>query len=248
MDSAYNTTCTNVSSLIERLPTYFTISVASRRNSGKTVIVSQIIKELLKTKRVDKALVISGSAGLNDDYTDVLPPSLIREYDSATLSAVWAMNSKKDKKERPHILIIMDDCLSNPECYGNQDINEIYTKGRHNHISIIMLSQHTAHLLNPTIRANSDLILYSKLNIQQLKGLFESTTNMDFKEFKAFSEANAGHDYQFIYLDTYKQTNEAREFLGVVKADPPQKKGKGKGKAKGEAEKKNTKAIKTLEN
>ena len=245
MDTTYNTTCTTVSSLIERLPEYFTISVASRRNSGKTVIVSQLIKELLKTKRVDKAVVISGSAGLNDDYTDILPASLIRQYDNVTLPSIWAMNAKKDKKERQHILIIMDDCLSNPECYGNEDINEIYTKGRHNHISIIMLSQHTAHLLNPTIRANSDLILYSKLNQQQLKSLFESTTNMDYKDFKAFSEANAGHNYQFIYLDSFKQTNEAREFLGVVKADPPSKK-KGKGKA--ESEKKNTKAIRTLKN
>lgn len=239
-----NAVCTTVSDLIQRLPEFFTISVASRRNSGKTVIVSQIIKELLKTKRVDKALVISGSAGLNEDYTDVLPPSLIREYDGATLPAIWAINKKKEKKERQHILIIMDDCLSNPDCYGNQDINEIYTKGRHNHISIIMLSQHTAHLLNPTIRANSDLILYSKLNQQQLKSLWGSITHVEFNDFKLYSEANAGHDYQFIYLDNYKQTIKKEEFLGVVKADPPGKKKKNqKTEIKGQ-----TKAIKTLEN
>ena len=245
-----NATCGTVAEVCKRLPEFFTISVASRRNSGKTVIVTQIIKELLKTKRVDKAFVISGSAGLNDDYTDVLPKSLIREYDNATLPAIWAMNKKKDPKERKHILVIMDDCLSNPECYGNTDIIEVYVKGRHNHISIIMLSQHTAHLLNPTIRANSDLILYSKLNLQQLKGLYGSITNLEFNDFKAYSEANAGHDYQFIYLDTYKQTNKADEFLGVVKADPPSTKKKKKDKSEHEHEpepepEKNTKAIRS---
>ena len=42
-----------VPELLERLPKYHTISCISKRNSGKSVIVSQIIQEQIKAKKQD---------------------------------------------------------------------------------------------------------------------------------------------------------------------------------------------------
>lgn len=56
----------NPRELIDLLPKYFAISMIGVRNSGKSVMIQAMIKELIKAKRVDMVIVMSGSAKLND--------------------------------------------------------------------------------------------------------------------------------------------------------------------------------------
>ena len=211
-----------VEEIVRRLPKYFTISCASKRNSGKTVLISELIKTLLAKKRVDMVLIMSGSAGLNHDY-DFLPKKLISRFNEATLKSVWASQKERPEEDRPHILIVLDDCLATPEALRNNTINAFYSLGRHIQTSFIIISQHTSHLLSPLIKANSDVILWSKLNHYQQKNLWEATTNIKLKEFIHLSESLGGIDFQFMLLDNYTASLDATEFLAVVKAKPPPK-------------------------
>ena len=88
----------DVSCLLDRLPPLFTISCASKRNSGKTVLISQLIQMLLKEKRVDMVLVMSGSAGLNHDW-EFLPKELVMPYSEATLGRLWQRQKDTPKDE-----------------------------------------------------------------------------------------------------------------------------------------------------
>ena len=210
----------SVETLIEKLPKFFTISVASKRNSGKTVLVSELIKNLLSHKRVDMCVVMSGSARLNEDYS-FLPPKLVIPFSERILANAWATQEKKKQKDRQHILFVMDDCLATPEAVRNPMLTKIWALGRHVNLSAILISQHTAVLLSPIIKANSDILLWSKLNRQQLEVLWLSTTNIDKKEFIRVSEKYGGIHYQFMCIDNFNGSNSPTEYLAVVKAKEP---------------------------
>lgn len=217
--------------IIERLPPYFTISCVSARNSGKSVLIQELVRKLIKAKRVDMVLIMSGSAGLNEDWT-FLPSNLVIPFSTDTLDRIWNKQKMTPIDEREHILVVLDDCLATPEAFRNQRINAFYSLGRHLTLSMAILSQHTAYLLSPIIKANSDIILWSKLNRQQLKALWESTTNLNLKAFMNFSETLGGVDYNFLLLDIYCKSNQPEEFLTFVRAEPPKKEKKKSGKGK----------------
>lgn len=212
-----------VQDIIDRLPKYFTCSVASKRNSGKSVLVMELIKDLMHQKKVDMVIVMSGSAHLNNDYK-FLPQKLVMPFNERILGNVWYSQTKKDAKDRKHILFVFDDCLSTPEAIRNPLLTRIYVQGRHVAVSGILISQHTASLLSPTIKGNSDIILWSQLGRSQLQNLADSTTNITTKNFVKLSEALGGHDFQFLLLDNYNRSTDPREFLAVVKAKPPKEK------------------------
>jgi len=215
--------------IIERLPPYFTISCVSARNSGKSVLIQELVKKLIKAKRVDMVLIMSGSAGLNEDWT-FLPQNLVINFSTDILDRIWTKQQMTPIDEREHILVVLDDCLATPEAFRNQRINAFYSLGRHLTLSMMILSQHTAYILSPIIKANSDIILWSKLNRQQLKSLWESTTNLEWKSFLRFSETLGGVDYNFLLLDIFCKSNKPEEFLTFVRAEPP---ALGKKKKKG---------------
>ena len=219
--------------IVRRLPPYFTISVASKRNSGKSFLCRQLVQMLIKQKKVDVVIVMSGSAGLNDDWEFVKErdPKAVMEYSEEILQRIFAkqaalvrtwvaQGAPKGKGQLPtHVCVVLDDCLSSPEALRSPTIGTYYTKGRHVHASMICISQHTSHLLTPILRANSDIILWSKLNLQQLVQLWESTTNIERKDFIRISESIGGHNYCFLLLDNITQTGEdPLDFLSVIRA------------------------------
>ena len=213
----------SVQTIIDRLPRYFTICVASKRNSGKSVLVMELIQDLMRQRKVDMVVVMSGSAHLNDDYK-FLPKKLVMPFNERILGNVWYAQTKKEAKDRKHVLFVFDDCLSSPEAIRNPLLTRIYTLGRHVAVSGILISQHTASLLSPTIKGNSDIILWSQLNKGQLQNLADSATNIKTKDFVRLSETLGGHDYQFLLLDNYNRSTDPKAFLAVVKAKPPKEK------------------------
>jgi hypothetical protein len=213
----------SVAELLERLPKYHTISCCSKRNSGKSVIISQIIEELIKSKRIDMVIIMSGTAGLNDYDYKFLPKSLIIPFSEDILENLWQKQVKQPYHKRQHILIVLDDCLATPEAIRNDTVMKYICNGRHICTSFIISSQHTSALLTPVLKANSDLLLYSKLSRQQLENLSMSTTSLSKHDFIRFSESSAGVDYSFCVIDNYINSKEPSDFLTIVRADPPEK-------------------------
>jgi hypothetical protein len=210
--------------IIERLPHYFTISFSSRRNSGKSTAISDIIYNLLKQKRVDMVVVMTGSAGLENGDYEFLPQQLIMPFNEELLSKMWENQKATKKEERKHLLVVIDDALATPEAINNQTIIAIMSLGRHAFISCIISSQHTKTLLSPLIKGNSDLICFSKLSRVNIEALHECTTHISKKDFIKICETLGGHDYNFVVIDNYKQTNDPSEYITVFRANPALKK------------------------
>ena len=216
-----------VDEIVERLPEFFTVSIASRRNSGKSHLCRQLVQMLLKRKRVDVCLVLSGTVGLNKDW-NFMPSGLVQNFSEEVMINLWRRQEKSmydwqaarcPKKQTPqHVLCVLDDCFSDPAALGSKVIEMYYTKGRHVCVSLIVISQHTSHLLTPVIRANSDLILFSKLSKRQLRCLADEVTHISESDFIRVSEMLAGH-YRFIVIDKFIQSTDPVDCITVVRAD-----------------------------
>ena len=210
--------------LISRLPKLggFSMAIASRRGSGKTVLVSELIRECLRKKLCDVAVVLSGSAGLNHDYEDVLPRQLIRPYSEDFLQRLWDKQAKIAQEDRPTILIVADDILSDKKTHRSEMLMKLYSQGRHCGFAVCLLSQSPTHVVSPIVRQNSDVLAWSALNHRSLSHLWESTTGISRNDFFDWADRNTGN-YKFLCVDTGCLSAKPAEYLFVCRAKQPKK-------------------------
>lgn len=204
--------------LITRLPPYFTISAIAKRNQGKTYFMTQIVKALKKAKRVDKVVVLSGTAGLNDDYKGVVAEELIMPFSETVLEKIWELQSSKEQKEREHIFIILDDCLANPEALRSEMVDKLYSQSRHLQISLAVLSQYGSYLLTPLRLANSDMVMWCKLNVRGLEKLWLTTSGISKNKFIEISNKFSNGNYQYMIMDNFIRSPNVSDQLTFAKA------------------------------
>ena len=205
----------SVRQLAKQIKVPTAIACCSKRNTGKTMMISVLIQELVKQGKADLVMVMSQTVGVNDDYW-FINPRLRQPFNEATIKKLMDRQSKVKKSEREQCLLVLDDVLSSKDAENSRFIKRLYTLGRHYDISVILISQTSNVALTPAIKQNSDYILYSRLNRYQLAALHESVTNMDKRDFIAYSEAN-NKGYVFLVVDNTSQSNNPADFLLKVK-------------------------------
>ena len=57
-----------VKQFAEQIQIPFSMSVASKRNTGKTMLISALIQALLAQRKIDMVLVMSQTVHVNEDY------------------------------------------------------------------------------------------------------------------------------------------------------------------------------------
>jgi len=221
-----------VSAIVERLPhcgprNGFTLALAAKRNSGKTRLMEAIITELLKRDRVDVVVAMSHSARLNHkDYARVLPPELIRVPDGAFLERIWNAQEAKELSERSRILVIFDDIAGDREAeHGKlaEYIHRIFTRGRHIGICAALLTQYPAHVLTPTLRANADILCWTRLSQQGLERVREGIAGVSSKDLDRITAATA-RGYAFVCYDNITERGDGETDQGklfAVRAPAP---------------------------
>lgn len=211
-----------VEDVVTHIKVPFSCTVVSKRNSGKSFLVRDIVYELSKQGRINQVIVMSNTSGqsLNADY-DYMPPNLLMMYKEATILKIMELQQKNIKAGKiREILLVLDDVVgsdSSNSAEGSRLIRSIFANSRHYHISVILLSQIATRLLQPAIRENSDVIFFSRLNRKSLETMAEAVCNIDKKSFVAISEKN-NKNYSFIFYNNQTQSNEPEDFLFVVKA------------------------------
>ena len=195
----------------------FAMSVASKRNTGKTMLMSQFIQELLKQGRIYLAFVSSNTYEMNGEY-DFLPAKCKFRFDPAKLQSLMDMQVAVPQAQRKQILVVFDDVLGDRAVENNSMIMKWYATSRHFGASVCLLSQIANRILSPAVLQNSDYILYSRLNRTQLCNLFEAITNMEKKEFIKFSEY-MNRNYTFVVVDNTIHSADPHDFLKVVRAE-----------------------------
>jgi hypothetical protein len=207
---------------VEHVKVPFSMCIASKRNTGKSVLLNQFIVALVRAKKVDVPIIFSNTTGLNDDYPDI-PKHLKQPYSEEALQRLINKQKGTPKGKRKEVLVVFDDVLGDKKADRSSLILYCYAIGRHINLNPILSSQVSNRVLTPTVKANSDYILLSRLNRQHIVNIWEAITNMERTEFIAFIE-DVNKDYKFAVVDMTSQSNDPEDFLMVVKAAPPKEK------------------------
>jgi hypothetical protein len=141
------------------------------------------------------------------------------KFNEQVLQKLWDRQRKANKSTREHILVVLDDVLSDPRALRSEEVGRIYALGRHNHISCIVISQVANHVLTPVMKQNSDFILWSRLNRQQLGILWENMNGVSKQAFIRWAELFGGVHYNFCVFDNITDANAPEDYLFVVRAD-----------------------------
>lgn len=213
----------SVAEVVRTIKVPFSASICSKRNSGKSFLVRNLVYELAKQKKVNQVIVMSNTSGmsLNKDY-DYMPKKLLTTFKESTITKLLEVQAKDVKRGKiREVLLIMDDVIGETKDKsgeGSRMIRSLYANSRHYHVSVILLSQIANRLLTPAIKENSDYLFFSRINRRGLESIWESICNIDKKDFIAFAE-KSNKDYSFILYDNTTQSNKPEDFLFIVKAE-----------------------------
>ena len=212
-----------VSEVVKSMKVPFSSIVVSKRNSGKSFLVRDIVYNMSVQKKVHQVIVMSNTSGLslNKDY-DFLDKRFLTTFAQEKIEKLMKIQQKAIKAGKiREILLVLDDVIGGDgtkKAEGNRLIRSLYANGRHFHISIILLSQIANRLLEPPLRENSDYIFFSRLGMRGLETLWESVPVIAKKDFIRFASTH-NKDYAFVLYDNMTQSNDPWDFLFLVRAD-----------------------------
>ncbi len=198
-----------------------TLLVVAKRNSGKSQLIRYLI--LLHKNQFDKVFLICPTEGVNSFYSDIIEKRNIHiNYDEAfiknLIDTMTRANSNQPKDKRQNVLLILDDCISDATIKTSKPFELLFTRGRHINISIIFISQYLKAAITPVIRNNIDFCLFSQVNAQGLKLIFdEYNYNLSKQDFYDLFQ-KATKDYGFLVINNNSVKNgDIDEIYGMIK-------------------------------
>jgi len=204
-----------ISEYVRRVKMPCSIAIASSRNTGKSVLCNQMIEAMYKQGKIDAVVLFSSTANITNDFP-FIPSNMKMQFSEEKLSRLISFQKDmKAKGEPKQLMIVFDDLLSDKSAIRNNLIMELYVSGRHFFTTPVLLSQSPSFILTNTIKGNSDLLFYSRLNRKALSTLWESLSNIDLKDFIKISE-KLNRDYRFLVINTQAMSPEIEDWLDVV--------------------------------
>ena len=194
------------------------IVIASKRNSGKTVLNKNLIKHLLDSYEYHWMVIFSDTCQFNGDYDGIFENEFMYKSDDLDtkiekILSIQEKSIKKNNKNIPHGLIVLDDV----KVYNRSKmLCDLAIKSRHFKISCICAVQYCKELISSSIRSNIDYIFFSDMNENAIQSIYHSIhVPYNFKMFKKFVDDN-NTNYQFIFYNSKEPDKSKR--LSIVKA------------------------------
>jgi hypothetical protein len=135
------------------------------------------------------------------------------------MKALAKENDGKRDKDASHILLILDDCCSDTNFHQSKTLKQLFTKGRHYKISLMITAQYPYHL-PPICRVNCDYICVGQLNTQGIEILTKEFLMGDISR-KDFLKMyyNSTNDYKFLLINNNSSSDNSAldEIYGVLK-------------------------------
>ena len=173
--------------LIKRFSNYIPINIISNILNEKDIDI--VIDELVNNKNFKKS-----------------------DIEIETFNNIEDLKIPQDYEDNS--IIILDDLNENEIC--NEKIQAMFKRGRHNNLSIFIISQDYYELPKRTIRANGNIyhisyIIYRSQNLYQDKASMDMTLD----EFKLLTSICWNKNYQPLTIDITKDCYQGRYRLGL---------------------------------
>ena len=199
-----------------------TVCLCGKRHSGKSELIKYIVS--LYRHQFNKIFVICPSEAVNKFYSQFLPPENIfteykEEWVDKLMQRLIKINVGKKDNEAAHILLILDDCVSDVNMHSAKNFEKIFTRGRHLKISLMITTQYP-YLIPPVARINCDYILVGQLNKQGLKVMSDEFLMGDIspKEFlKLYYDSTNDYGFMIINNNSTSNNNNINSLYGSVR-------------------------------
>ena len=160
----------------------------------------------------NKIFVVCPSEAVNKFYSNFInPENIFNDYSESSIEQLMArlvkINVGKKDDESAHILLILDDCVSDVNFHTARNFEKLFTRGRHMKISLMLTTQYP-YLIPPVARINCDYILVGQMNKQGLKVMCDEFLmgDMSPKEFlKMYYDST--NDYGFLIINNNSTSN-----------------------------------------
>ena len=192
-----------------KIDNYSFILIASRRRSGKSVLVKGLIKNICDNFEIDFIILFSKTAEYNNEY-DFIEKKYRYDYEKCEQVIEKIINYQKQKIKRnkettPNIIIILDDIILHKK---NKKLIDVSSLGRHFKIFCIASVQFPKQVISTSIRSNLDIVFWNDLSDTGLEAIYQSIhLPYSYKEFKTYTYTN-NDNYQFLcYNNNEKNKN-----------------------------------------
>ena len=202
-----------------------TVVLCAKRNSGKSQLMRYII---LKSKHYFKKIfVICPTEQINHFYQGLIKDENIfdaynEQWVENLMKRMAKENDGKTDKEASHVLLILDDCCSDTNFHQSKTLKQLFTKGRHYKISLMITSQYPYHV-PPICRVNCDYIAVGQLNTQGIEILTKEFLmgNITKKDFLKMYY-NSTNNYKFLLINNNSSSDNSnmQEIYGTLKVPP----------------------------
>ena len=147
---------------------------------------------------------------LNEEDLDIVIEEIINNEDFQKSDTEIGTFDNKEELKYPqeyenNSIIILDDL--NEKEINNEKIQAMFKRGRHNNLSIFIISQDYYELPKKTIRANGNIFhLFKTNNYLDVRNIYQDKASMDmtFYEFKSLISICWNEKYQPLTIDLTK--------------------------------------------
>ena len=199
-----------------------TIILCGKRCSGKSQLMRYI---LIKSKhQFKKVFVICPTEQINHFYKGLIKDENIfdsynEQWVENLMKRMGSENDGKTDKEASHVLLILDDCCSDSNFHQSKTLKQLFTKGRHYKITIVILCQYPYHI-PPICRVNCDFIAVGQLNTQGIEILTKEflmgeITRKDF--LKMYYDSTNNYKFLLINNNSSSDNSNLDEIYGTLK-------------------------------
>ena len=158
---------------------------------------------------------------LNEEDLDILIKEMINDKDFEKSNIEIETfdnieNLKYPQEYEDNSIIILDDL--NEKEINNDKIQSMFKRGRHNNLSIFIISQDYYELPKKTIRANGNIFhLFKPNNFLDVRNIFQDKASMDMNlnEFRLLTSICWNEKYQTLTIDMTKDKYTGRYRLGL---------------------------------
>lgn len=143
---------------------HFSALVIASRNSGKSYLTRYLLLCQLR-QHYDVFVIFCSNISEREKYLEIIPTELAYgEYKPALIEMLFSRNEQRAQqgKRKLDILTVFDDEIG-AKIKNDDQLLQTYTRGRHNGISCLFISQ-SYSLAAPVWRNNSDLIILLRQN------------------------------------------------------------------------------------
>ena len=111
--------------------------------------------------------------------------------------------------------MVFDDLVDEKQ----DNLSKYFTRGRHNNINVIYISQSYFHLPRKTIRNNSNFLIFFKLQTKDVEHIYRdiASCDMPIDEFKDLCNFAWSEKYGYLIIDLTSDVDEGKYRVGFDK-------------------------------